>query len=233
MSTKDYVGTELEVFQHATNWKVYWSSQMRPFVSGKCCEVGAGLGANLSFLQSPKALAWTMIEPDPQLCIPLSKLASDDIRIVKGDLRSIANSETFDSIVYIDVLEHIQNDVEQVELATKHLAPNGHLCVLVPAHEWLRSPFDDSIGHVRRYDRARFVEIAKKAQLEVVILRELDSVGLFASLANKFVLLDSSPSHAQISFWDKGLVPLSKFVDRLVFHKCGKSILAVFKKPAT
>jgi hypothetical protein len=56
----------------------------------------------------------------------------------------------------------------------------------------------------------------------------LDSVGFFASLANRFLLAATMPSTRQIAFWDKVLVPVSRVLDNLTAHKFGKSIVAVW-----
>ena len=74
------------------------------------------------------------------------------------------------------VLEHIQNDVGEIKEVFKKLNRNGHLIIMVPAHQKLYSKFDKSIGHYRRYEREFF-----KTELEGlkrVKLLSLDSMGL-------------------------------------------------------
>jgi hypothetical protein len=57
-------------------------------------------------------------------------------------------------------------------------------------------------------------------------------MGFFASLANRFLLKQSAPTYANIQFWDKGLIPLSKVTDALTFNLFGKSLVGVFQKPS-
>jgi len=57
-----YVGQELRIFEHARNWKKYWSSEIRPYLSGDVLEVGAGLGANTEFLKSAGVSSLTVCE---------------------------------------------------------------------------------------------------------------------------------------------------------------------------
>jgi len=58
----------------------------------------------------------------------------------------------------------------------------------------------------------------------------MDSMGFFASLVNKLLLKQSYPTHKQVQWWDKRLIPVSKITDRIFFYSFGKSILAVWKK---
>jgi hypothetical protein len=57
----------------------------------------------------------------------------------------------------------------------------------------------------------------------------LDSVGFFASLANRFMLAATMPSPRQIAFWDKALIPVSRVLDKVTGHKFGKSMVAVWQ----
>jgi hypothetical protein len=58
-----YEGSELEIFEHAVNWKRYWSSYVRPQLGNSVLEVGAGIGANTPYLNHGAA-EWVCLEPD-------------------------------------------------------------------------------------------------------------------------------------------------------------------------
>src|SRR5258708_6292870 len=151
MNEFKYPGGELELFAAARNWKSYWSHQIRPFLSGDILEVGAGIGSNTVILDPGGEGRWVCLEPDPDLFTGLSKTLGKAPRRrlyepVCGTLRSLEDQQ-FDTIVYIDVLEHIADDPEELRRATLHLRPKGHLIVLSPAHQRLFTPFDASIGH--------------------------------------------------------------------------------------
>jgi hypothetical protein len=103
--------------------------------------------------------------------------------------------------------------------------------VLAPAHQSLYSPFDRAIGHFRRYDRASLAAAAEPVrELALERLFYLDGAGLIASLANRVLLRQSSPSLAQIRTWDRVLVPASRVLDVLAFHRIGKSIVGVWRR---
>lgn len=234
MNHAPYMGQELDVFAHATNWKNYWSSQIREYLGGNVLEVGAGLGANTPFLYSQQACSWTCLEPDASLAARMkARFASHpelmQCRVLTGTLKDIDSGSRFDAILYIDVLEHIEDDCREMELAASHLSARGRIIVLAPAHQRLFTPFDQAIGHFRRYDRVSLTRCTPGGcQLER--MSYLDSVGLLATLGNHLVLRQSDPSLKQILLWDRFLVRASRLVDRLSFHLIGKSILGVWKK---
>ena len=91
------------------------------------------------------------------------------------------------------------------------------------------SEFDKSIGHYRRYNKKILRKEINQLLKEQKIFY-LDSVGLMASIANKFFLKKSTPSQANIKFWDKILVSFSKSIDRITLNKFGKSLVAIYQK---
>ena len=229
-----YVGSELDLFSKATNWKRHFGGQVGPFLGRDVLEVGAGLGGTTRALCRGHERRWTCLEPDPSLAgrideeIRSGRLPACCETFV-GTVGDIDESRTFDTILYIDVLEHIVDDKAEVARAARRLRPGGHLIALSPAHQWLFTPFDRAIGHHRRYGRAGFGDLAGD-RLEEVRLVYLDSIGLLASLANKLILRSGMPNPAQIAFWDRVLVRMSKVVDPLLAYSAGKSVLAVWRK---
>lgn len=234
MSEFKYIGSELDLFADVDNWKSYWSRQIQPFLSGDVIEVGAGIGSNTRFLDSGNAARWVCLEPDPELAGQLPVDRGKDrprgkYETVCGTLQSLPGQQ-FDAILYIDVLEHIENDREELKIAASHLRPGGHLIVLSPAHQRLFSPFDAAIGHFRRYSRSMLRGISPP-DLRLERLRYLDSVGLTASAANMLLLRQSMPTKAQLRVWDRWMVPVSRVLDPLLLYSAGKSILAVWRRP--
>jgi SAM-dependent methyltransferase len=234
MSEFKYVGSELDLFAAAWNWKAYWSGQIRPFLAGDVLEVGAGIGANTRFLDPGGAGRWVCLEPDPELARQLiGNLGETRSRrayeTVCGTLPSLAGRQ-FDTIAYVDVLEHIDNDREELNQAASRLRPGGSLIVLAPAHQRLFSPFDAAIGHFRRYDRPMLRAISP-AGLRLERMRYLDCAGLILSAANMLLLRQSMPTKAQLRLWDRWVVPVSRILDGIFLYSLGKTIIAVWRKP--
>src|ERR1700693_5566434 len=150
-----YAGSELEIFEKAHNWKAYLRRSMEPYLRGSVLEVGAGLGANTRQFAALGFERWTCLEPDLVLLeqIELGTAPLDRHELIAGDLAALDPARRFDAILYVDVLEHIQDDSGEMRRAALHLSPGGALIVLSPAHPWLYTPFDRAIGHYRRYTK--------------------------------------------------------------------------------
>lgn len=234
MSALNYIGEELDVFARAANWKRYWSSEIRRFLTGDVLEVGAGIGANTELLLTDSVCSWTCLEPDPVLAERMQRRFQaqpnlSKCRIAVETTEAIERNQRFDTIVYIDVLEHVSEDRSELVRASSHLREGGRIIVLAPAHQWLYSAFDRAIGHVRRYDRAT-LSACTPADCHLERMVYLDSVGLLASVGNRLFLQEAHPRLNQILFWDRFLVPLSRLVDRITQHRIGKSILGIWNK---
>ncbi len=232
MSQIDYIGSELELFAEAQRWKRYLRSAMTPYIRGRVLEVGAGIGAMTKALHGGSETSWTCLEPDPMLSAKLSNVVSGlpgNLLVVNGTLSDLPATATFDSILYVDVLEHIELDAAEVELAAQHLAPGGRLIVLCPAHQALYSPFDHHIGHYRRYDSGMFRALTPPGTM-IDSVRYLDSAGFFLSLANRLLLRANMPTRRQVLIWDRLFVPISRLTDRLTGGRIGKSVLAVWAR---
>jgi SAM-dependent methyltransferase len=231
---RPYEGQELELFSRARNWKKYWSGSIRPHVGKSVLEVGAGLGTNTPYLLGPAQESWLGLEPDGDLTAQIPTMLAgnpwhDRVRTRTGILRNLPAEEVFDTILYIDVLEHIEDDHGEMRLAQAHLAPRGKIVVLSPAHPRLYTEFDRALGHYRRYTRAS-LRACTPVGAKLVELYALDSFGLMATLANKLLLHQSMPSAHQIAFWDRCLVPVSRWTDPLIAYSIGKSLIAVWEK---
>lgn len=227
----DYIGDELELFRHATNWKRYWSSVVARYVNGQVLDVGSGLGVNAPYLVNEHVTAYTFLEPDARL---LSETSMDLIpegiqqHRIQGTTADMAGKQ-FDTLAYIDVLEHLLDPAAELQRAMDLLRPAGHIVIVVPAFQFLYSPFDKAIGHFRRYDRAG-LRADLPAGSELVLMRYLDSTGSLLSLGNKLLLRRAAPDPGQIAFWDKRIIPISRITDRLVVGSFGRSLIAVLRK---
>lgn len=234
MNQNSYIGKELDVFQYATNWKQYWLGRVQDYILGDTLEVGAGLGINSQIIlkNCSKITTLTSIEPDTSLCNRIQEtigFASEKMVIKNCFLKDIDSSNKFDTILYIDVIEHIEKDKDEVDTACNYLKKGGRLIILVPAHNFLYSPFDKSIGHFRRYNKSMLKQsvnsLGSPDKMEY-----LDAMGFLASSINKLILKKGTPTLSQIQFWDKTLIPISKLIDPMTFHSIGKTLIGVWTK---
>jgi 2-polyprenyl-3-methyl-5-hydroxy-6-metoxy-1,4-benzoquinol methylase len=230
-----YIGNELELFAHAKNWKQYWGNKVMPYIGGHVLEVGAGIGTNTKYLleRNKQVEQWFCVEPDQQLAAQiepsLSSKYKSKVYIEKSYLKDFKTTQKFDSILYIDVIEHLEDDKKEIEYAKSLLSDHGHLIILVPAHNYLYSDFDKAIGHYRRYNK-KMLKAVVGQDLHQEKLMYLDSVGMAASTVNKLFLKQSYPTLKQIKFWDNYIVSTSMLSDKLLFNSLGKTLIGVWKK---
>jgi SAM-dependent methyltransferase len=229
-----YIGTELDVFATAVNWKTYVRDMLRPFVRGAVLEVGAGKGSFTVALHELDHTRWLCLEPDSTLASDIRKRQVEneiphDVTLFVGSLADLPDRERFDTILYLDVLEHISDDCEEVRWAAMRLAPGGRLIVLSPAYPTLYSEFDAAIGHFRRYTRVSLEDIRSPDTVTEATFY-LDGPGALLSLANRFLLRSAAPSMKQIAFWDRIVVPMARVFDPILGRRFGRSVVVVWQK---
>ena len=234
MKESKYIGNELTIFKEAVNWKKYWYNSINKYISGDLLEVGAGIGINTNLIlqncQDVKSIV--SIEPDKSLANQIMRNLTGEtskVTVLNQYLEDLSTDKKFDTIVYIDVIEHIEDDYSELNKAKLYLKEGGILIILVPAYNFLFSPFDEAVGHYRRYNKKMLLK-AIPDELSNLNLFYLDSLGVCASLMNKFVLKQSYPSKEQILNYDRIIVPVSIILDKLTFHLFGKSLVGVWKK---
>jgi hypothetical protein len=149
--------------------------------------------------------------------------------VIASDIYSLQAKELFDTIIYIDALEHIEKDKDELKAAVQRLRTGGKLIILSPAFNQLYSPFDKEIGHFRRYTKTTLSSLIPDS-LEKTFLRYLDTGGFFLSLANRLLLKKNYPTQQQVNAWDRLIVPLSRIFDKILFYSFGKTILGVWQK---
>ena len=127
-----YVGTELEVFAKAANWKNYVGKKLRPYITGSVIEVGAGLGGSTKYLCDRSYVRWLCLDPDAKHALHLEGLIAAGklppcCEARCGVLADLAPGDRADTIIYVDVLEHIQDDEAEMLAAALILHREGTL----------------------------------------------------------------------------------------------------------
>ena len=234
MKDSKYIGDELTIFKDAVNWKKYWYNSISKYISGDVLEVGAGIGTNTNLIlqNHPDVMSIVSIEPDKSLADQILgnlTVNKSKVTVLNQYLYDLPTDKKFDTILYIDVIEHIEDDSGELNKAKLHLKEGGRLIILVPAYNFLFNPFDEAVGHYRRYNKKMLVS-AIPDELSKLKLFYLDSLGVCASLVNKFFLKQSYPTKKQILKYDRMIVPISKILDPLVFNSLGKSLVGIWKK---
>ncbi|MDA9071293.1 class I SAM-dependent methyltransferase [Candidatus Pelagibacter sp.] len=227
MKIIQYDGFELDHFDSAFNFRKYQISLIKEFINGKFLEVGAGKGGLIPFYNNILKDI-TIIEPEKKLFkILKKKYSKNKIKVKNQTIKDV--KKKYDTIIYYDVLEHIENDLNETKEAKKKLTKNGYLIFSVPAYQSFYSDFDKSVGHFKRYNKQDFVKLEKKTGLKIEKLAYYDSVGFLFLVMNKLFCLKQTNLKNKIYLWNL-LMPISKLIDFLTFNKFGKSLLCVFRK---
>lgn len=223
----NYPGKELENFDKATFWRFYIYIHIKKFLKNRILEVGAGIGSfTKNYLHLSRDIFLT--ETDSQNFNILKKKFKNKTKILKKKTKFI--KKKFNVIMYLNVLEHIKEDIKEIKIALSKIKKNGYLIILVPAHNKLYSKFDKAIGHFRRYEMEFFKKHSFKNTKQVKCIY-LDSSGYFLYFLNKiFFKSETYPSKFKILIWDKIFTPLTFLIDKILLYKFGKNILYVLKK---
>ncbi len=228
-----YIGKDLEAMSNALNSANWIIEEFKSYIAGDVVEVGVGVGVFLKLLNKLKITSLTGIEPAENLFDIILKDDSISNKIIlindklEPDKHSLNNK--FDTILYINVLEHIENDKKEIQKAFVSLKENGHICIFVPALQFLYSEFDKEVGHFRRYKLSELKNLLKKNDFKIVKGKYFDIFGIIPWLI-VFKLLKRTLIGNQVSMYDKLLIPVIRLIENFIPIPFGKNILIVGKK---
>jgi len=171
----------LGVLEGADNYADWIYQLIHPYLGKRVLEVGAGHGALTDRLRRDAHVTATDLS---KRCIDAlaARFANDpNVEILQADVAALdAEHREFDSVVLVNVLEHIDEDALALAELRELLRPGGRLCVFVPAFEGLYSDFDRRIGHRRRYRRSQLVTAFDRAGFGIVEARYVNTIGALA-----------------------------------------------------
>ncbi|MBI5394599.1 MAG: class I SAM-dependent methyltransferase [Verrucomicrobia bacterium] len=172
MSDAIHLGHEtLRRFEQAQNYNRWIADTIRPYAGRRILEIGAGIGNLSQFFLDRERLVLTDIEAHYIETLRGRFAGQGHVRALHYDVaqRPPADlvAERFDTVICLNVIEHIEDDIAALRNIHDLLQPGGHALLLVPAHQWLYCKLDVNLGHHRRYSRALFRRRASEAGLEV------------------------------------------------------------------
>ena len=231
MKKNSYDGWELHDFDKAFNFRQYQYSFFKRYLKGNIAEIGPGNGYFVSKYLENKSNKIHLFEPSLNLYKNLKKRVkkSKKIKIYNNKLK--LKKDYYDCIIYLDVIEHIKNDVMEIRKAYSSLKKNGHIIICVPAFQFLYSNFDKDVGHIKRYRKKDFQVLQEKIKFNLIKLRYFDSIGFFLSFISKTFLNKNYKNNfnKKIKLWNN-LIFFSKILDFLTNYNFGKSLLVILKR---
>ncbi len=224
----EYPGKELEIFDKAKIFQKYVFLKIKKYFKDGIFEVGAGLGSfTREYINQYNNVH--LSDLDTHNYNELKKKFSNKKALIFNE-KIQKTKFTYNTIIYLNVLEHIQKDIEEIDIASSKLNSGGNLIILVPAHQNLYSKFDKAVGHCKRYD-IQFFKNLKRNDLKIKKLIYLDTLGYLLYFLNKiFFKEEEYPSKTKILIWDKIFIPITIILDFLTLYKFGKNILCVYEK---
>jgi SAM-dependent methyltransferase len=225
-TTEDF---EFAALSEAVNYRAAIVNEFAPYLRGRILEVGAGIGQTTeAMLALPGVEEIIGVEPDTRFQIGFRQRLPD-VRLVAGTTADLQPGESFDAAVMVNVLEHIEHDVEELIRLRGILSDKGgHLCILVPARQELYSKLDTHFGHFRRYDRPLLRSALEAAGFEIESLFYFNLVGYFAWGLRYTLLRGMSFDIQQVRLFDRKIFPLVHRIERgLARPPFGQSLVAI------
>jgi glycosyltransferase involved in cell wall biosynthesis len=241
----------LQSVRRARGFNKWMLSQFRQYVGSRVYEAGCGIGNFTELLLDRERLVCVDCDPFYTEVINRRFGHMENVRALHLDLTSGAatetvrsrptdngelssaepggSRETFDTIISLNVIEHIQDDRRAITHFFDLLEPGGHAAVLIPAHPRLFTVCDTALGHFRRYTATELRDKFTRAGFDVVSVREFNRLGVFGWWLNgKLGRRDLSP--VQMRTYEL-LLPLAKLLDWIGIGP-GLSLIIVARKPA-
>jgi len=219
-----YDGWELKYFDKAFNYRNYQFDLVKQFIRGKVAEVGPGNGVFLKYYL-PLASQIDLFEPSENFLIKLNEFKDPKVNVINKFFEK--NETYYDTILYLDVLEHIKDDKKEIKTAFESLNKGGALVINVPAFQHLYSEFDKDVDHFRRYSKNTLKSLTTNIGFTSTKLIYFDSIGYMLSIGSKLITKDYLNNfEKKIRIWDS-LIPLSKVIDLLILNRFGKSLIMI------
>jgi len=206
--------------------------EINPYLGRRVLEVGSGHGNFIQHLLDRDLVVATDSEPS-SVELVRQKFARythvhalvHDVCDPVGELRAFR----LDTVVSLNVLEHINDDVTALSHMANMLWAGGRVILIVPAHEWLYGTMDSSIGHFRRYTQRTMAHKLALAGFTVEKQFYLNVLGVLGWFVNGRLLRQTVPPSGQLAWFNK-IVPLLSGVERRVRPPIGLSLVSVARR---
>ena len=234
MDRVSYDGTDLQVLSDLQNYYNWIMETFATHVAGNVVEYGGGMGT-FSARLLPYVTRLTIVEPSSNLSSFLQTRFSKEPRvlIVGQSLEMHAahlEEGSLDTIVMVNVLEHVENDQQALSHLMRSLKSGGHLLIFVPALQQLMSKIDRIHGHYRRYHKDDLISKVSAAGGTILVCRYFDFFGVAPWFILNKLLKSTSFNPTLVRLQDKIVVPLCRMIERIITPPVGKNLILVATK---
>jgi SAM-dependent methyltransferase len=225
----------LDVMSLAPRYHDWILATILPFIGSRVVEVGCGMGSISSALQDRERLI--VIDNDPVCCRRLHTRfdGHDNIRVIEGDIldRHVVEdlaAERLDTVVCVNVLEHIAEDVAALRSMYDILQLGGRMIVFVPALPMLYGSIDTQVGHERRYRRRELRDKVASVGFRVERCRFFNSVGAASWFVAGRIRRQQEIRASDVRLYDRYFVPILSHAERVIPPPIGQSLMIVGRK---
>lgn len=226
--------TRLETLSAADRFNDEVWKKVGEFVTGDILEVGIGIGIFTDKLLTKGKVFGVDIVPEFVDAARKRHGSRPDLEYLVADMGAgipgILAGRTFDTIVCMNVLEHIEDDRTTLTNFLKLLRPGGKLVLVVPAHRWLFNPLDSNDGHFRRYEKTELHDKLVSSGFSVVREGTFNLFGIAGWFLNGTILRRKDLPTGQMGLFN-AVAPLLFWLENLTGPPVGLSLLAVGAKP--
>jgi glycosyltransferase involved in cell wall biosynthesis len=186
-----------------------------PFLGRRILEVGSGVGNQTRYFADRDRIVASDVEPHYLRELRRRFEENGNVRVASYRFplsdadRAELRGERLDSIVCMNVLEHIEHDAPTLKDFASVVDPGGRLVLLVPAMPALYGTLDVALSHYRRYDKDALVKLVSDSGFEVRDVRYLNRLGVFGWWLNSRVLRRRVLPKGQLAMF-RWLMPLLK-----------------------
>lgn len=226
----DQSGKTLESMSQATWYNRWIKNQFSQYLSGEILEIGCGIGNFSSHLANYGNL--TAIDINKSYMKEANKKMGNRVSVGFGDIEKgkfFFKKRVFDTVVCLNVLEHIKDDKKALKNIYELLAPGGILILLVPMHRFLFNLIDQSINHFRRYEKNELKEILRNNNFEIFKIKNLNFLGSIGWFIAGTLFKDRQISEGKIKIFNL-ISPIFLFLENIIEPPFGTSLLVVARK---
>jgi SAM-dependent methyltransferase len=221
----------LEELSSAVRYREYLFELMSPYCGKSILEVGAGHGDFIAHFDGVRRLVVSDLDDECFAVLRQRFAGHAHVDVRKVDVEHpLSIADPVDTVVAINLLEHIEDDTGALKHMSEALLPGGHIVIFVPAYPALYGAFDRAVGHFRRYTPRTLRDCAENAGLTVKELRPVNLIGAvawwFAVRLGKRV----RPRPTVVRIYDRILVPIVRFIERRIQPPFGQSLLCVVER---
>jgi len=214
--TEDARGGEiLERLNRAPRFTRWMADVLRPHVGDRVLEIGAGIG-NMSVHLMPRSIYWaTDVNPYYLDYLETLRPTRPYMRVAYTDgakAESYPVAQSFDTVVCLNVIEHVPDDVGTLRNIRDTLIDGGTAIILVPCGPQLYGTLDKVLGHCRRYTEKQLTDVARQAGFEVEQILKFNRPGVPAWWLNGKVLRRQTFGVGQIRLLNV-LTPIFRRID--------------------